>query len=256
MCGRTAVIPLRMTALYAHDGDRWVQVFEHLSFGARAGADADATASCSRQRQISAERRRRRELADELSRRRRRCCRAAERVRSWSSLDPSTAPRTIRRSPRRRCCSRPIRTASGTAIETVERSQLVDGTLRARGPPRRHGRAERSARRRSRTGSATSSPISPRARASPAGKVRLRGTFVFEKRDRTRRQVGVRRGQGHLSQPIDDNDLAHACSAPRSRSSRASRCRSRATTAAAASACETATPASCARVAESGAGSW
>ena len=33
MCGRTAVIPLRATALYAHDGDRWVEVFEHLSFG-------------------------------------------------------------------------------------------------------------------------------------------------------------------------------------------------------------------------------
>jgi hypothetical protein len=33
MCGRTAVIPLRVTALYAHDGDRWVPVFEHLSFG-------------------------------------------------------------------------------------------------------------------------------------------------------------------------------------------------------------------------------
>ena len=32
-CGRIAVIPLRMTALYARDGDRWVLVFEHLSFG-------------------------------------------------------------------------------------------------------------------------------------------------------------------------------------------------------------------------------
>jgi hypothetical protein len=32
-CGRTAVIPLRITALYAHDGDRWIPVFEHLSFG-------------------------------------------------------------------------------------------------------------------------------------------------------------------------------------------------------------------------------
>jgi hypothetical protein len=32
-CGRTAVIPLRITALYARDGDRWVTVFEHLSFG-------------------------------------------------------------------------------------------------------------------------------------------------------------------------------------------------------------------------------
>jgi hypothetical protein len=33
MCGRTAAIPLRMTALFAREGDRWVQVFEHLSFG-------------------------------------------------------------------------------------------------------------------------------------------------------------------------------------------------------------------------------
>jgi hypothetical protein len=31
-CGRTAVIPLRITGLYARDGDRWVPVFEHLSF--------------------------------------------------------------------------------------------------------------------------------------------------------------------------------------------------------------------------------
>jgi hypothetical protein len=32
MCDRTAVIPLRMTALFARDGDRWVPVFEHMSF--------------------------------------------------------------------------------------------------------------------------------------------------------------------------------------------------------------------------------
>lgn len=32
LCGRTAAIPLRMTALYTREGDRWVQVFEHLSF--------------------------------------------------------------------------------------------------------------------------------------------------------------------------------------------------------------------------------
>jgi hypothetical protein len=33
MCGRTAAIPLRMTALFAREGDRWVLVFEHYSFG-------------------------------------------------------------------------------------------------------------------------------------------------------------------------------------------------------------------------------
>lgn len=32
-CGRTAVIPLRITMLYARDGDRWVPIFEHMSFG-------------------------------------------------------------------------------------------------------------------------------------------------------------------------------------------------------------------------------
>lgn len=32
-CGRVAVIPLRITMLYARDGDRWVPVFEHTSFG-------------------------------------------------------------------------------------------------------------------------------------------------------------------------------------------------------------------------------
>ncbi len=33
MCERTAVIPLRITMLYARDGDRWVPIFEHMSFG-------------------------------------------------------------------------------------------------------------------------------------------------------------------------------------------------------------------------------
>ena len=27
------MVPLRMTALFARDGDRWIPVFEHLSFG-------------------------------------------------------------------------------------------------------------------------------------------------------------------------------------------------------------------------------
>lgn len=33
MCERIAVIPLRITMLYARDGDRWVPIFEHMSFG-------------------------------------------------------------------------------------------------------------------------------------------------------------------------------------------------------------------------------
>jgi hypothetical protein len=41
LCDRTVVIPLRITALYARDGDRWVAVFEHLSF-ARPQTPIDA----------------------------------------------------------------------------------------------------------------------------------------------------------------------------------------------------------------------
>lgn len=43
MCGRTAVIPLRITMLYAHDGDRWVPVFEHMSFARKAEPQRDGT---------------------------------------------------------------------------------------------------------------------------------------------------------------------------------------------------------------------
>jgi hypothetical protein len=32
-CGRKAAVPLRFTALFARDGERWVNVFEHLSYG-------------------------------------------------------------------------------------------------------------------------------------------------------------------------------------------------------------------------------
>ena len=40
-CGRTAVVPMRMTALFAHDGDRWVPVYEHLSFARPPVPDAE-----------------------------------------------------------------------------------------------------------------------------------------------------------------------------------------------------------------------
>jgi hypothetical protein len=38
-CGRTLVIPLRVTAMYARDGDRWVLAVEHVSSGAEPPAD-------------------------------------------------------------------------------------------------------------------------------------------------------------------------------------------------------------------------
>jgi hypothetical protein len=41
MCNHTAVIPMRITALYAQDGDRWIPVIEHLSFAHPPVADED-----------------------------------------------------------------------------------------------------------------------------------------------------------------------------------------------------------------------
>jgi len=41
LCGRAVAIPLRITGLYAHDGDRWILVFEHLSYGAPAAPAED-----------------------------------------------------------------------------------------------------------------------------------------------------------------------------------------------------------------------
>jgi hypothetical protein len=38
-CERIAVIPLRFTALYVRDGDRWSSVLEHLSYGRPVAAD-------------------------------------------------------------------------------------------------------------------------------------------------------------------------------------------------------------------------
>lgn len=42
VCGKVAVIPLRLTALYARDGDRWAPVVEHLSYGRGLGSDERA----------------------------------------------------------------------------------------------------------------------------------------------------------------------------------------------------------------------
>jgi hypothetical protein len=62
LCGRTTVVPLRLTGLYAHDGDRWVPVFEHLSFGATLPPDADAPAAKPIKGAVVS-----RDLSDELS---------------------------------------------------------------------------------------------------------------------------------------------------------------------------------------------
>ncbi|MCX5745566.1 MAG: hypothetical protein NT062_24075 [Proteobacteria bacterium] len=63
-CGRTATIPIRVTALYAHDGDRWVQVFEHLSFAHPPAVDPEGLVGKPFKSATAPDR----DLVDELSR--------------------------------------------------------------------------------------------------------------------------------------------------------------------------------------------
>jgi len=62
-CGRIATVPMRLTALYAHDGDRWVQVFEHLSFARQPTIDKTGLVGRPFDSALQS-----RDLADELSR--------------------------------------------------------------------------------------------------------------------------------------------------------------------------------------------
>jgi hypothetical protein len=211
VCGHIAAIPLRMTALYAHDGDRWVEVFEHLSFAripqayfvqTDGGLQNELRGSpMMRPREQPVVDRR---LADELS-----GVIAALFSRQTSRIMPVVA-----RDPEHRAEDDPMQPAPTLVLapgpddewhgneEVTMLASLVDGTLRAED------------RRIGTIGPRDAPPTIaywvgnfiadlPARQNSPAGRVRLRGSFVFEKRNGKWLVV-----QGHLSEPIDDLDLA------------------------------------------------
>lgn len=212
MCGRIAAIPLRITMLYARDGDRWVPIFEHMSFGHAAAPRRDGSLYGTTIAPIVSSR----DLADELS----------------SVLNPVLAQ---------------IGKATGSLATGPEAMLLgpglgrewhgldVVGAKLAAGPmkaeDRRVGFVGRSPARATIAywiGNVVATlPARP---GVAAGKVRLRTTFVFEKRrvikatadatdtrdrpelrscanvkDDACRWVLV---QGHVSQPIGDQELA------------------------------------------------
>lgn len=205
LCGRTATIPLRVTMLYARDGDRWVQVFEHLSFGHAPAPHRDgqlygATIPAA---VVTGD------LRDELSRV------AAPLLFNQLSRDPSviaTGPEAM--------LLGPDITAEWHGADVL-RAQLVPGRLSAE--DRRIGTVGRS------PGTSTIAywignvvadlPARP---GVGAGKARLRATFVFEKRrvQNAKDKVDPRSCsaapegcrwvmvQAHVSQPIGDQDLA------------------------------------------------
>jgi hypothetical protein len=212
MCGRTSTIPLRMTALFAREGDRWVQVFEHLSFGRLAAPALDGKLRGAELKSAVASS----DLVDELSGVLAQGLFRANRNTTVLSTGPEA-------------------TIIGPDVNDEWHSAdvLASGlyALALRAEDRRVGLVGRS------PGEATIAywignfvatlPERPDLRI-PAGKARMRGTFVFERRRLVKVEVEKRkrprsleeaegrscagRGadcrwvlvQGHVSQPIDD----------------------------------------------------
>jgi hypothetical protein len=196
LCNRTAVIPLRITALYAHDGDRWVQVFEHLSFGRTPMPTADGKLRGAPIREAVVDR----ALSDDLSRvlhalMSGQADRAKVSVATGTADDPTKPAPTF--------LLGPDPAAEWTGRDGVDAIRLVEGKVTL--DQRRVGIVA--------SGRPDRAPIAywvgnlvadlVRHPGTPASKVLLRGTFIFERRDD--KWVVV---QGHISQPIDDIDLA------------------------------------------------
>jgi hypothetical protein len=191
-CGRVAVIPLRMTALYAHDGDRWVPVFEHLSYGHLAVAPGGTLRGVTVTPAVAS-----REVADALSR----------------TLAPVLAG-TTGPAQRLTIATGPEATLVGPDLgdewhgpDLLDARLLrgLDGApLPLRGEERRVGTIGRSVGRATVAYWVGNLVVErPAAAGQPAGHARLRGAFAFELRDGAWAIVN-----GHVSAPIDDEALA------------------------------------------------
>jgi hypothetical protein len=190
LCGRTAVIPLRMTALYARDGDRWVLVFEHTSF-ARTPTPTRAGQKLPRSIKTAIASR---DLADELS----------------GVLGP-VLRRSLDKSPKAISTTGDA-TMLGADVaaewhgEDVLQAKLVPGTGAMRLEDRRVGTVGRSGGRSTIAYWIGNLTVDLPARPGiAAGLGHFRGSFTFERRDNAWVIV-----QGHLSHAIEDGELASA----------------------------------------------
>jgi hypothetical protein len=196
-CGRTAAIPLRITALYAHDGDRWVEVFEHLSFGDVPTATPELYGLQVKTSVVD------RGFADELSRTLAPLLyHQTSKIAGVVALDPQHLAEDDIKRPAPTFLLAPDPDGEWHGIADTAHAQLIDGVL------------DPDDRRISTVGpSLADSTIAywvgnfvgtlADRPGVKGGRVRLRGTFVFEKRDGKWLVV-----QGHVSKPIDDIDLA------------------------------------------------
>ena len=175
-CGRMVVIPLRLTALYARDGERWVNVVEHLSYGHEPVAlDTGLRGKTPTAAVVS------RAVADAVSR----------------SLAPLLSGR-MNGSVSRDADA----VALGPRWQDDFRGANVGATplttMRLLAEERRVGVVGRD------TAVATVAYwVGTLIGQTPTGKVRLRGTFVLERRSDDWVVV-----QSHISSPVDDEELA------------------------------------------------
>ena len=209
-CARTAAIPLRMTALYARDGDRWVLVFEHLSFGRAPAPVRDGTL-----RGLTFEDARiDPDIHDDLSR----------VLAPVLSRSIAKAPHVVSTGPEALILGPDF--DDEWQGPTMLRARVAAGSLRAE--DRRVGVVGRTLETAT-IGYWVGNFVAdlPARPGVPAGKVRLRGTFVFERRRTTRADDASQRlpepcsvklskeeeeknpcswvvVQGHVSQSIDD----------------------------------------------------
>jgi hypothetical protein len=185
MCSRTAVIPLRLTALYSRDGDRWVPVFEHLSF---ARTPMPTRTGQKQPRQITTAVASR-DLADDLSR----------------VLTPVLRHATGQAGPEVVLLGPDI--ASEWHGADAAGANLIAGAEPMKLEERRIGVVGRTS-----LGKATiaywignlTADLPPRP-GIPGGKGHFRGTFVFERRAAAWVLV-----QAHISHAIEDGELASA----------------------------------------------
>lgn len=194
LCGRTAAIPLRITALYARDGDRWVQVVEHLSFGRIPRPypelrglrikDAFVTPKLAEYP--------RGEIGGPLSTL---LSGNVAMIRNVVALDPMRKAEGDPTQPAPTFLLAPDPDSEWHGDDDVSRAQIVDGPIAPED------------RRVGTIGPTVAYWVGnfvydlPARPGTPGGRVRLRGTFVFEKRAGKWLVV-----QGHVSEPIDDID--------------------------------------------------
>ncbi len=187
VCGRTAAIPLRMTALYARDGDTWVPVFEHLSFGRQPMPQREGELPAKEIPPASSSG----DLRDALS-----------GVVAQGLLKASQRNESV-------IATGPESFVLGPGLDDEWRGADIAASrlssLQLRAEDRLVGvvgRSEQAATIAYWVGNFVASV--PGRPGIPAGKVRMRGTFVFERRNE--QWIAV---QAHISQPIGDIELAN-----------------------------------------------